>query len=78
MTKRQEQSIEKNLRAFTNNFGAPKIVCEDFGRGFYVFFPADAETYIQYCENINYLDGWLYGVVQGCLRSVFKENMKER
>ena len=72
MTKNQQDIICRNLQAFTNNFGAPRIVAGD-NRDFYVFFPADADTYIQYCENIHYLDGWLYGVVQGFMRREFKE-----
>lgn len=72
MTKRQEDIICKNLRAFTTNFGAPRIEKADYGSGFYVYFPADAESYIQFCENIHYLDGWLYGVVQGAVRGEFK------
>lgn len=73
MTKRQENIICKNLQAFISNFGTPRIEKEDYGQGFYVYFPADAETYIQYCENIHYLDGWLYGVIQGFMRREFKE-----
>ena len=76
MTKRQQDTIAKNLMAFTSNFGEPRIVKADYGKGFYVFYPANAESYIQYCENISYLDGWLYGVVQGVMRGEFKEGLR--
>jgi len=72
-TKRQEDIICKNLNAFVANFGAVRIEKADYGPGFYVYYPADAETYIQFCENIHYLDGWLYGVVQGFMRGEFKK-----
>ena len=75
-TKRQEDIICKNLNAFVANFGDVRIEKADYGPGFYVYYPADAETYIQFCENINYLDGWLYGVVQGFMRGEFKKGAK--
>ena len=73
MTKRQQEVIEKNLRAFINNFGAPRIEKADYGSGFYVYYPANSDTYIQYCYDIDYLNGWLYGVVQGVMRGEFKK-----
>ena len=77
MTKRQLEIIKDNLDAFTANFGAPRIEKADYGNGFYVYYPAESEdsysSYIQYCYDINYLNGWLYGVVQGVMRSEFKE-----
>ena len=75
-TKRQEDIICKNLNAFVANFGDVRIEKADYGPGFYVYYPVDAETYIQFCENINYLDGWLYGVVQGFMRGEFKKGAK--
>ena len=72
MTTRQAERIADNLRAFRHNFGDVRIEKADAGRGFYVFFPADSVSYIQYCPDINYLDGWMYGAVQGFLRSEFK------
>lgn len=77
MTARQKELIQDNLRAFTTNFGAPRIEKADFGKGFYVYFPANSDSYIQYCYDINYLNGWLYGVVQGVMRGEFKEAMKD-
>lgn len=78
MTTNQKLLIQDNLRAFTNNFGEPRIVKENCGKGFYVFYPADADSYIQYCYDIHYLNGWLYGVVQGFMRGEFKEGSERR
>ena len=64
MTKRQKEVIADNLRAFEHNFGKLRIEKEDYGTGFYVFSPADSASYVQYCYNIDYLNGWLYGCVQ--------------
>lgn len=72
MTAKQKELIKDNLRAFTTNFGEVMIEKEDYGKGFYVYYPADADSYIQYCYDIDYLNGWLYGVVQGCVRGEFK------
>lgn len=65
MTAKQKEIIKDNLRAFINNFGPVRIEDEDYGKGFYVFSPADSDSYIQFCYDIHYLNGWLYGVVQG-------------
>lgn len=73
MTKKQKELINDNLRAFVHNFGDVRIEKEDYGKGFYVFYPAESESWIQFCYDINYLNGWLYGVVQGHLCGVFKE-----
>lgn len=72
MTTRQKEIIADNLRAFTHNFGDVRIEKEDYGKGFYVFYPATETSWIQYCYNIDYLNGWLYGVVQGVVRGEFK------
>ena len=71
MTQNQKNIISTNLQAFTHNFGDVRIE-HTSGSGFYVYYPATADSYIQYCENIHYLDGWLYGCVQGFLRREFK------
>lgn len=63
--------VRRNLSAFINNFGEPRIEREDAGKGFYVYYPSTAESYIQFCPDIDYLDGWLYGVVQGHVRGEF-------
>jgi hypothetical protein len=73
MTAKQKELIADNLRAFINNFGDVRIEKESYGKGFYVFYPANTDSYIQYCYDINYLNGWLYGVVQGAVRGEFKQ-----
>lgn len=75
MTNRQKELIADNLRAFTTNFGEVRIEHEDYGRGFYVYYPSDSISWIQYCYDINYLNGWLYGVVQGIRRKEFKDGL---
>ena len=72
MTEKQKAIIADNLRAFTHNFGSVRIEKEDYGKGYYVFYPAESESYIQFCYDIHYLNGWLYGVVQGCVRGEFQ------
>lgn len=75
MTAREKEIIKDNLRAFTANFGEVRIEDADYGNGFYVFYPTESESWIQYCYNVDYLNGWLYGVVQGAVRGEFK-NLK--
>ena len=70
MTAKQKEIISDNLRAFVANFGECRIEKENFGKGFYVYSPANAETHVHYCYNIYYLDGWLYGCVQGANKIV--------
>jgi len=76
MTTRQNEIIADNLQAFTANFGAPRIEKADFGSGLYVYYPANSDSYIQYCYDINYLNGWLYGCVQGAVRGEFKKGVQ--
>ena len=71
LTKKQMETIQGNLFAFTKNFGEVRIERAEYGNGFYVFYPADSETWLQYCHDISYLDGWLYGIVQGVIRGEF-------
>ena len=66
-TKRQEEIIKDNLKAYEANFGYISIVKEDYGKGFYVFTDEERKasgSWTQYCYNIDYLNGWLYGAVQ--------------
>lgn len=65
MTTRQKEIIRDNLRAFVHNFGDVRIESADYGGGFYVFYPPSSDSYVQYCPDISYVDGWLYGAVQG-------------
>lgn len=81
MTEYQEKLIERNLQAYVTNFGYVGITCSNDKKGFLVYkTPVDELTgnYIQYCPNIHYLNGWLYGAVQGALilRSKLKEETK--
>lgn len=41
LTKKQQETISKNLRAFCHNYGPIKIIRQDYGPGFYVYSPAD-------------------------------------
>ena len=77
MTKREMEIISDNLRAFNKNFGEVRIEKEDYGKGFYVFYPAESESWIQFFYDIDYLNGWLYGVVQGVVRGEFKKYRTE-
>lgn len=67
MTKRQKEIIKDNLNAYIANFGYIKIEKEDYGKGFYIFTDeqrVEQGSWTQYCYNIDYLNGWLYGAVQ--------------
>lgn len=68
LTKKQQEVVIDNYRAFIHNFEEPVIVREDYGAGFYVYRNQseynDGNTYVQFCYNIDYLNGWLYGAVQ--------------
>lgn len=76
LTKKELDVVGNNLRAFIHNFGEPRITRDEYGKGFYVFIPENTAQWIQHCYDINYLNGWLYGVVQGALRIEFKEAME--
>lgn len=78
MTKRQEELIERNRAAYVDNFGYIGIARAADRKGFLVYkFDTDMMLgkYIQYCPNIDYLNGWLYGAVQGAL--ILKSKLKE-
>lgn len=67
MTKKQEELIADNLKAYKSNFGYIEIIKESCGKGFYVFTSKenlDQNSWTQFCYNIDYLNGWLYGCVQ--------------
>lgn len=67
LTNKQTEKIQDNLRAYKANFEYIKIERADYGNGFYVFTTsekAEQGSWTQYCENIDYLNGWLYGCVQ--------------
>lgn len=66
LSARQKAVIENNLNAYVANFGYIRIDKEGSGNGFYVFTDRDRsyDGWTQYCYNVDYLNGWLYGAVQ--------------
>lgn len=67
MTEKEKETIKDNLRSYIKNFDYIKIEKADYGKGFYIY--TNEERYVQgnwteYCYNIDYLNGWLYGAVQ--------------
>lgn len=79
LTAKQNELIKDNLTAYINNFGYIKIEKADYGSGFYVYTDeqrAAEGAYTQFCYNIDYLNGWLYGAVQaanGVMKPINKE-----
>ncbi len=79
MAKRQKEIIKDNLNAYIANFGFIVIEKEDYGKGFYVFTSEERKeqgSWTQYCYNIDYLNGWLYGAVQavnGIMKPIERE-----
>lgn len=66
-TAKQLETVENNLNSYLANFEYINIVKADYGKGFYVYTDqhrAKSGKYTQYCYNIDYLNGWLYGAVQ--------------
>lgn len=71
MTAREMETIKDNLRSYEHNFGYIKIEKENYGDGFYVYTSeerVECGNWTQYCYNIDYLNGWLYGCVQAANR----------
>ena len=67
MTKREKEIIKDNLNSYLKNFGYLHIEKADYGNGFYVFTSEERKesgSWTQFCYNIDYLNGWLYGAVQ--------------
>lgn len=67
MTKRQKEIIKDNLNAYIANFGYIVIEHEECGKGFCVFTSEERKasgSWTQYCYDIDYLNGWLYGAGQ--------------
>lgn len=79
MTKRQKEIIKDNLNAYIANFGYISIEPEDYGKGFYIYTSEERKasgSWTQYCYNIDYVNGWLYGAVQavnGIMKPINKE-----
>lgn len=61
---RLNENTQKNLRAFVANFGPVRIEKVQYNPGYYVYYPAESESYMHYCYSQDYLAGWLYGAVQ--------------
>ena len=79
MTEWEKEVIKDNLRAYLVNFGYLEIEPAEAGGGFYVFTSPERKeqgAYTQFCYNIDYLNGWLYGAVQavnGIMKSIRTE-----
>ena len=68
LTKKQQETIQQNYNAYVHNFETPVIERGEAGNDFYVWRNASEHasgtSWVQYCYNVSYLDGWLYGAVQ--------------
>lgn len=79
MTEYEKEIINDNLRAYLTNFGYLHIEPAEAGGGFYVFTSPERKesgNYTQFCYNIDYLNGWLYGAVQavnGIMKPISEE-----
>ena len=62
-TQEEYDSIVTNLYPFIKNFGYPEIKKADLV-GWFIFLNGNPIP-ITYCYDISYLDGWLWGCVQG-------------
>lgn len=80
MTNKQKEKIKDNLNAYKANFGYIEIVKADCGKGFYIYTSEERQKdgcWTQFCENIDYVNGWLYGAVQainGIMKPISKVN----
>lgn len=77
LTKHQREVIADNIKAYRANFNFIAIRKDDYNNGFYVFASEDAlqsGAYCQYCYNIDYLNGWLYGAVQANVKMLSARN----
>lgn len=65
ITNKEYEIIKDNLDAYKANFGYISI--EKRGKSFYVFTDEKRKAdsnWTNVCDNIHYLNGWLYGAVQ--------------
>lgn len=62
------RSYDTVVAAFIVNFGVPRLVRADYGRGLFVYM-GDSDNSIHFAYDINYLNGWLYGAVQAVNRT---------
>lgn len=73
LTNKQIAKIKKNLKAFQSNFPNVKILYDSITKGFFVFVDEShlkKNNYIQFCYSLDYLNGYLYGVIQGVFRGL--------
>ncbi|MBQ3543508.1 MAG: hypothetical protein IJA34_00725 [Lachnospiraceae bacterium] len=66
LTEPEEEAIKGYLNSFVINFNIEPIILKQKDKSFLIYLSEKAEAkneYIQYCENIHYLRGWLYGCV---------------
>ena len=77
LTKKEYEQLT-HLRTFERWFGLPRIERDVVYEGAYiVYYPGDdGEESMVWCRNIDYLDGWLYGVVEAITRSEFREGFE--
>lgn len=76
LSARQYEILKDNLRSYLVNFRYIAIAEEDYGDGFMVYTDenrTETGSYTQYCYNIDYLNGWLYGAVQAANKIMKKE-----
>lgn len=71
LTKKEHEIVKDNLNAFIVNFGVPRLVRADYGRGLFVYMGGSDQA-IHFCYDINYFNGWLYGAVQAANRKEFE------
>ena len=79
LTKKQMEVIEDNLRAYKSNFDYIVIEYDSVSKGYYVYTSEERykdNSWTQYCYNIDYLNGWLYGCVQA-INGIMKSKDKE-
>ena len=65
-TEEELETVRDNLRAYVNNFDYLTITTDGLG-SFNVYTSKEryeAGSTTQFCYNIDYLNGWLYGAVQ--------------
>jgi hypothetical protein len=63
ITAADQEKIKKNLSAWNYHFKPITIKKNTYNKCYFVYQEGE-EKYIQMCENIQYLNGWLYGAVQ--------------
>lgn len=79
VTQGEADKMRDNLRAFSFNFKEP-LLRKYKDKSFAVFMSeedVDSGSYVQYCENIDYLNGWLYGAVQAVCGQLGKPKTDE-